>query len=42
MRQVMKHLPRLYAEGYQVVSIGELAKIKGRTLEIGNAYTSLR
>lgn len=35
-------LPRLYAEGYQVVSIGELAKIKGRTLEIGNAYTSLR
>ncbi len=35
-------LPWLYAEGYQVVSVTELANIKGRTLEPGNAYLSLR
>ncbi len=35
-------LPWLYAEGYQVVSVSELAELKGRTLEPGNAYLSLR
>lgn len=35
-------LPWLYANGYQVVSVSELAKIKGRTLEYGKAYLSLR
>lgn len=35
-------LPWLYANGYQVVSVSELAKIKGKTLEYGKAYLSLR
>ena len=35
-------LPWLYANGYQVVSVSELAKIKGKTLETGKAYLSLR
>jgi len=34
-------LPWLYANGYQVVSVSELAKLKGRTLESGNVYLSL-
>lgn len=34
-------LPRLYAEGYQVVNITELANLKGKTLEVGKAYTAL-
>lgn len=35
-------LPWAYANGYQVVSVSELAKIKGKTLEYGKAYLSLR
>ncbi len=35
-------LPKLYAMGYQVVSISELAKLKNKTLEVGHAYTSLK
>lgn len=35
-------LPWLYANGYQVVSVSELAKIKGKTLEYGKAYLSFR
>lgn len=35
-------LPWLYKEGYQVVSVSELAKLKGRTLESNHAYLSLR
>ena len=34
-------LPRLYAEGYQVVSVGELAELKGKTLEVGHAYRAM-
>ena len=33
-------LPRLYAMGYQVVSVGELAELKGRSIEVGHAYRS--
>ncbi len=35
-------LPKLYAMGYQVVSVSELAQLKNRTLEAGKAYLSLR
>lgn len=35
-------LPWAYANGYQVVSVSELAKIKGKDLEPGKAYLSLR
>lgn len=35
-------LPWLYKEGYQVVSVSELAELKGRTLESNHAYLSLR
>lgn len=35
-------LPWLYTNGYQVVSVSELFKIKGKTLEYGKAYLSLR
>ena len=34
-------LPRLYAEGYQVVSVGELALLQGKTLEVGHAYRAI-
>lgn len=34
-------LPKLYAMGYQVVNVSELANIKGRTLEMGRAYRSI-
>lgn len=34
-------LPKLYMMGYNVVSIGELADIKGRSYEVGKAYRSL-
>jgi len=34
-------LPKLYAMGYQVVSVGELASLKGRTLEAGHAYRKI-
>ncbi len=35
-------LPKLYAEGYQVVSVGELASLKDRVLEAHHAYRSLQ
>lgn len=35
-------LPKLYAAGYQVVSISELAELKGRTLEKHSLYRSLK
>lgn len=34
-------LPKLYAEGYQVVSVGELAALKDKTLEVGHAYRAI-
>ena len=34
-------LPKLYAEGYQVVSISELAKLQDKTLESGHAYRAM-
>lgn len=34
-------LPKLYALGYQVVSVGELANLKDRNIEVGHAYRSL-
>lgn len=34
-------LPKLYMMGYNVVSIGELADIQGRSYEVGKAYRSL-
>jgi len=34
-------LPKLYAMGYQVVSVSELASLKGRTLEAGHAYRKI-
>ena len=33
-------LPKLYAEGYQVVSVGELANLKEREILAGHAYRS--
>lgn len=35
-------LPKLYAMGYQVVSVSELAQLKGKNLESGKAYSSLK
>lgn len=35
-------LPILYEQGFQVVSVSELASIKGRTLENNNIYRSLK
>lgn len=35
-------LPKLYANGYQVVSVSELANLKGRTLETHTLYRSLK
>lgn len=34
-------LPRLYAEGYQVVSVSELAQLKGKILENHEVYRSI-
>ena len=34
-------LPKLYAEGYQVVSISELATLQDKTLERGHAYRAM-
>lgn len=34
-------LPRLYVEGYQVVSVSELANMKGKALESGHAYRAI-
>lgn len=35
-------LPILYARGYQVVSVSELAALKGKTLEAHNVYRSFK
>ena len=35
-------LPKLYAEGYQVVSVGELAELQDRSIESHHAYRSFR
>jgi peptidoglycan/xylan/chitin deacetylase (PgdA/CDA1 family) len=35
-------LPKLYAEGYQVVSVSELANLKGRVLENNTIYRALK
>lgn len=35
-------LPKLYAMGYQVVSVSELAELKGRTLEKNTIYRSIK
>lgn len=37
---VIKVLPELYKRGYQIVSVSELAKIKGINLEVGKVYRS--
>lgn len=38
---VRQLLPILYSEGYQVVSVSELANLKGRTLEKNTIYRSI-
>ena len=38
---VIKAIPELYKEGYQIVSVSELAKLKGISLESGIVYRSL-
>lgn len=35
-------LKELYKQGYQITSVGELAKLKGRNLAIGSSYLSLK
>ena len=35
-------LPKLYAAGYQVVSVGELAELQDRSIEAHHAYRSFR
>lgn len=35
-------LPKLYAAGYQVVSVSELANLKGKTLEMHSLYRSIK
>lgn len=35
-------LPKLYAEGYQIVSIGELAELQGKNLQSGHAYRAMK
>ena len=37
---VEKLLPELYVRGFQVVSVSELANIKGQTLEVHKVYRS--
>lgn len=39
---VREVLPKLYLKGYQVVSIGDLANITGRTLELNTIYRSFK
>lgn len=39
---VAEVLPKLYAMGYQVVNVSELAELKGRQLEKHNIYRSLK
>lgn len=35
-------LPKLYAEGYQIVSIGELAELQDKNLQSGHAYRAMK
>lgn len=42
LEAVREILPWLYANGYQVVSVSELASLKDRTLESGKSYYSFR
>jgi peptidoglycan/xylan/chitin deacetylase (PgdA/CDA1 family) len=42
VQAVKELLPKLYAEGYQVVSVSELAKLKNRDLESHTIYRALR
>lgn len=39
---VSELLPKLYAEGYQVVNVSELASLKGKTLETHSLYRRLK
>lgn len=39
---VKELLPKLYKEGYQVVSVSELAQLKGKTLETHSLYRSIK
>ena len=42
-RNAMKNiLPDLYAKGYRIVSVGELARIKGVSLEANKSYRSIK
>lgn len=41
VKAVEELLPKLYAEGYQVVSVSELATLKGKTLENHEVYRSI-
>lgn len=42
LEAVEKALPALYKEGYQVVSVGELAKLKGKTLTVGKSILNIK
>ncbi len=39
---VIKVIPELYKQGYQIVTVSELANIKGYEITPGESYTSLR
>ncbi len=39
---VEKSLKELYKKGFQVVSVSELANLKGKTLEMGSSYTNIK
>lgn len=42
LRAVEKVIPELYKQGYQIVSVGELAKLKGKTLTAGSTIWSIK
>lgn len=42
LEAVKKTLPELYKEGYQVVSVGELAKLKGVSLDAGKTVLHIK
>ncbi|MCI8498293.1 MAG: polysaccharide deacetylase family protein [Bacilli bacterium] len=42
LEAVKKALPALYKEGYQVVSVGELAKLKGVSLDPGKTILNIK
>ena len=39
---IEKILPELYVRGYRVVTVSELANIKGKTLETNKSYKSMK